>query len=122
MKTETEAWRALQRHAAAQLRRGFSDRVLRAAHGPSDAMWRGLFAAGARRLRPGFADHVLRAARRAVELPSLRSHMVLSAATATVCLCAVLFLHDQSVDRDDARNLAEWERLVEIVGDDVTNV
>lgn len=122
MKTESEAWQALQDHAAAQLHRGFADRVVRAAHGPTDAVWSRLFLAGARRLSPGFADRVLRAARSAAELPSLRSHLALSAVTAAVCLGAVLFLHDQSVDRADARNLAEWERLVEMAGDDANKV
>lgn len=122
MKTESKAWEALQKHAAAQLRRGFADRVLRATQGPEDAVWSRFFAAGARRLSPGFADRVLRAARLATELPSLRGHMALSAATAAVCLGAVVFLHDQSVERADARNLAEWERLVEMTGFDATNV
>lgn len=120
MKPESNAWDALNRHAAAQLHDGFADRVLRKARGPADAAWRGLFAAGARRLSPGFADRVLRAARAAADLPSIRGHLALSAATAAVCLGAVVFLHNRSVERADARNLAEWERIMEIADDDST--
>ncbi|MBL9190362.1 MAG: hypothetical protein JNK23_22980 [Opitutaceae bacterium] len=118
MKPEPAAWEALRRHATAQLHGGFADRVLRHAHGPADGTWRSLFAAGARRLSPGFADRVLRAARVATELPSLGSHIAVSAATAIVCLAAVLFVHKRSVDRDDARNLAEWGRIIEIADDE----
>jgi hypothetical protein len=122
MKPEPKAWTALNRHAAAQLPAGFADRVLRQARGPAAAAWRGLFAAGARRLRPGFADRVLRAARAAADLPSLRGHFALSAATAAVCLGAVLFLHQRSVASADARNLADWERIIEIADADDSTV
>ncbi|MDP3072157.1 MAG: hypothetical protein Q8N18_17835 [Opitutaceae bacterium] len=120
MKPESAAWDALRRHASAQLHGGFADRVIRHAHGPVAETWRSLFAAGARRLSPGFADRVLRAARVATELPSLGSHLAVSAATAAVCLAAVLFVHQRSVERDDARNLAEWGRIVEIADDDTS--
>ncbi len=120
MKPDTAAWKALQRHAAAQLSAGFADRVLRRAQGPSPVTWQALFASGARRLSPGFADRVLRAARAAAELPSMGSYLALSAATAAVCLAAVIFLHNRSVSSADARNLAEWERLVEIADDDTS--
>lgn len=117
MKPEEHAWRALTDHAAAQLRGGFADRVLRAAHGPQPQTWRELHAAGARQLRPGFAERVLRAARAAADMPSLGSQFALSAATAAVCLGAVLFVHKRSVDAADERNLAEWRRIVLAVGD-----
>ena len=48
------------------------------------------------------------------------SHLALSAATAAVCLGAVLFLHNRSVSQADARNIAEWERIIEIADDDST--
>ena len=118
MKPESIAWDALKRHASAQLSAGFADRVLRNSRGPSTETWRSLFAAGARRLSPSFADRVLRAARAAAELPSMGSHLALSAATAAVCLGAVLFMHNRSVSRADARNIAEWERIIEISDDD----
>lgn len=118
MKPEPAAWEALRRHAAAQLQRGFADRVLRRAQGPATDTWRSLFDTGARRLTPGFADRVLRLARAATELPSLGSHLAVSAATAAICLGSVLFVHERSVERADARNIAEWERIVEIADDD----
>eukprot|EP01031_Cornospumella_fuschlensis_P048365 gene48365-59229_t len=37
MKTEPRAWAQLQRHAAAQIRPGFADRVVRAARAGAEA-------------------------------------------------------------------------------------
>lgn len=112
MKTENQLWRELQAHAGSQLRGGFADRVLRAAHGPQPETWRALFSVGSGQLRPGFAERVLRAARAATDIPTLASHFALSAVTAAVCLGAVMFLHQQSADAADMRNLAEWRQLV----------
>ncbi len=117
MKPESSAWRALNDHAAAQLRGGFADRALRAARGPAEETWRAFFSLGARNLRPGFAERVLRAARAATDIPSLASHFALSAATAAMCLSAVLFLHQRNVDAADARNLAAWQELVQAADD-----
>ncbi len=114
MKPENNAWRALNQHAAAQLRGGFADRVLRAAHGPQPETWRQLQARGAAQLRPGFAERVMRAARAAADLPSLGSQFALSAATAAVCLAAVLYFHQRDVAAADERNLAEWRRVVAV--------
>jgi hypothetical protein len=63
-------------------------------------------------LRPGFAERVLRAARAAAEMPSFASQLALSAATAAVCLGAVLFFHQRRIDQADEQNLAEWRRIV----------
>ena len=63
MKTETRAWAQLQRHASAQLRPGFADRVVRAARAGAEAV------------------------------PSLLSIFTLSAATAALCLLAVTLLN-----------------------------
>lgn len=112
MKTEDQAWRDLQARASAQLSTGFADRVLRAAHGPQEATWRQLNDHAARQLRPGFAERVLRAARAATEMPSLSSQFALSAATAALCLAAVIFVQDRSAQQADERNLADWERIV----------
>jgi len=112
MKTEDQAWRDLQAHAAAQLRTGFADRALRVARGPEHATWRELNAHASRQLRPGFAERVLRAARAATEVPSLSSQFALSAATAIVCLAAVVFMQDRSAQQADERNLADWQRIV----------
>jgi len=120
MKPEDHAWRALNEHASAQLRGGFADRVLRAAHGPQAETWRQLQSHAARQLRPGFAERVLRAARAAADMPSLASQFALSAATAAVCLGAVLFLHNRSAEQADARNLAEWQQIASLAEDDPT--
>ena len=122
MKPEEFAWRALNDHAAAQLRGGFADRVLRTAHGPQRETWRELHAAGARQLRPGFAERVLRAARAAADVPSLASQFALSALTAAVCLGAVMFVHQRNVDAADERNLAEWQQIVAMAENDTANL
>jgi hypothetical protein len=111
MKPEEYAWRAMNDHAAAQLRGGFADRVLRAARGPQEETWRELHAYAAGQLRPNFAERVLRAARAAADMPSLASQFALSAVTAAVCLGAVLFVHQRTVEADDQRNLAEWQKI-----------
>jgi negative regulator of sigma E activity len=117
MTTEDQAWRDLRAHASAQLPAGFADRTLRFARGPQDATWRQLDASAARQLRPGFADRVLRMARAAAEVPSLSSHFALSAATAAVCLVAVVLVQDRSAQLADERNLADWERIVLVAQD-----
>lgn len=118
MKTEDHAWRALNQHASAQLRNGFADRVLRTAHGPQTETWHELQAHAARQLRPGFAERVLRAARAAADMPSLAGHFALSAATAAVCLAAVVIVHDRFVREADERNLAQWEQIVAVANDE----
>ena len=118
MKPEDHAWQALNDHAAAQLRGGFADRVLRVAQGPQPETWREFFAIGARQLRPGFAERVLRAARAAADMPSLASQFALSAVTAAVCLGAVLFVHERKSQAADERNLAEWQQMVLVAQDD----
>ena len=118
MKPEEHAWRALNDHAAAQLRGGFADRVLRATKGPQPETWRELLGVGARQLRPGFAERVLRAARAAADMPSLASQFTLSAVTAAVCLGAVLFVHERNAQAADERNLAEWQQMVLVAQDD----
>jgi hypothetical protein len=112
MKPEDHAWDQLRAHAAAQLRRGFADRVLRAAHGPDAAAWQQLHTHAAAQLRPGFAERVLRAAR-AVKagVPSLFGQFALGAATAAVCLIAVVYLHSRDTRAEEERNLAAWQQL-----------
>lgn len=117
MKPEDHAWRSLQQHAAAQLRTGFADRVMRVAQGPQPESWQQLQAHAAAQLRPGFAERVLRAARAIAEGPSLASQFALSAATAAVCLGAVVWFHNHVADRADERNLAEWERIATVARD-----
>ena len=117
MKTDDRAWRALRAHASSQLPTGFADRALRYARGPQDATWLQLNASASRQLGPGFADRVLRLARAAAEVPSLGSHFALSAATAAVCLVAVVLVQDRSAQLADERNLADWERIVLVAQD-----
>lgn len=94
--------------------------MLRTARGPRDESWRALVAVGAGQLRPGFAERVLRAARVAAEMPSLASQFALSAATAAVCLGAVLFVHHRRVEAADERNLAQWQEIVAVAHEDDT--
>lgn len=122
MKPEDHAWRALNDHASAQLGGGFADRVLRAAHGPQPETWHQLHVHATRQLRPGFAERVLRAARAAADMPSLASQFALSAATAAVCLAAVLFMHNRSAEQADARNLAEWQQIASLAEDDSSSL
>jgi hypothetical protein len=113
MKPESYAWRQLGDRAAAQLRSGFADDVLRATHGPEPEVWRQMEAQAAGALRPGFADRVVRAVRAALpaQMPSLFSQLALSAATAAVCMLAVVYLHDRTTRLQDERSLADWQRL-----------
>ncbi|ACB75384.1 hypothetical protein [Opitutus terrae] len=78
MKPETDAWFALNEHAA-------------------------------RLLRPGFAERTLRAARAVA--PTFASQCLLSAATATVCLVVIFFVHARVTADETARNLAGWEQI-----------
>ncbi len=121
MKTEDQAWRDLQQHAAAQLRTGFAQRVIRAAHGPDAAAWRQLQAHASAQLRPGFAERVLRAARHLPGVPSLFGQLALGAGTAAVCLFGVVFMHSRTVRLEEQRNLAGWEQLA-AEAQDVDNV
>jgi hypothetical protein len=111
MKTEDHAWRSLRDHAAAQLRGGFADRVIRAAHGAPVQSWQQLHAHAAAQLRPGFAERVLRAARELTNVPSLFSQFALGAATVAVCLATVFVLHARSARLEEERALARWEQL-----------
>ena len=117
MKPEDQAWADLRARASAQLCAGFADRVLRAARGPSAEAWQQLQGAAAARLRPGFAERVIRAARAATEIPSFGSQLGLSAATAAICLGAVLFFNHRKLEQADARNLAEWQMIVAVAQD-----
>ena len=122
MKPEEHAWRSLQSHASAQLRTGFADRVLRAAHGPQTEAWQQLHVQAVAQLRPGFAERVLRAARVVTDSPTLASHFALSAVTAALCLAAVLFVADRIEQSADERNLAEWQRIVAVADDSDSSI
>jgi hypothetical protein len=117
MKTEDQAWRELQRHAAAHLRPEFAERVLRAAQGPTTESWQQLQAHAAAQLRPGFAERVLRAARSLPGVPSLLDQLALSAATAALCLLGVVYIHAHNTQIEEQRNLAGWHQLAVEVQD-----
>jgi hypothetical protein len=109
---EQDAWSRFRAHAASRLGGEFPDRVLRSAHGCPPRVWRRLGVVAADCLRPGFADRVIAAARQRLELPSYGSQLALSALTAAACLAAVLLFHHHELAAADARNLAEWRRIV----------
>lgn len=109
MKTESNAWNSLSDHAAARLRAGFADRVMRAARGPEAAAWVQLEDHAAAQLHVGFADRVLRAIR--AEVPSLFGQLALSAATAACCLLAVIYISNRSTRLENERSLADWQQL-----------
>jgi hypothetical protein len=111
MKTEDQAWRDLQTHASAQLRADFATRALRFAHGPSAAEWAQLHTHAAAHLRPGFAARVMRAARALPGSMTLREQLTFGAATAAICLLAVVFLHTRNTSLENERNLAGWQQL-----------
>lgn len=118
MKPESHAWRALNDHASAQLRGGFADRVLRAAHGPGEEAWSQLRGHAAAQLRPRFAERVLRAARQIPGIPSLTEQFVFSVGTAAVCALAVFFFHARNSQIEDERNLARWQQIAMLAADD----
>lgn len=118
MKTEDHAWRALNRHAAAQLDGGFAARVLRAAHGPTEASWRQLQTHATAQLRPGFAERVLRAARQIPGMPSLMDQFVFGVGTAAVCAVVVFFFQARQSQMEDERNLARWQQIAMLAADD----
>jgi hypothetical protein len=111
MKPEDHAWRALNEHAAAQLRSSFADRVLRTAHGPTPETWRQLQVHAAAQLRPSFAERVLRAARNLPGVPSFLDQFAFSVGTAAVCAFAVFFFHARTVRAENDRNLASWKQI-----------
>jgi hypothetical protein len=77
---------------------------------PESQAWHELRAAGAGCLRPGFADRVLRAAQ-VVTGPSLLSQFAFSAATAALCLWAIIFFQGRRSQSDFNRSLADWQEV-----------
>ena len=117
MKTEDQAWRDLQAHASARLHTDFADRTLRFAHGPAAAEWEQLRTHASAQLRPGFAVRVLRTARALPRSVTLLEQFAFGAATAAVCLVAVVYLHARTARLENERNLAGWQQLVDEAGD-----
>lgn len=76
---------------------------------PESDAWIALHAHAAGLLRPGFAERTLHAARSLA--PTFASQCLLSAATATVCLLTIFFVHSRVTANETARNLAGWEQI-----------
>ncbi len=110
MKPEDQAWNALRRHASAQLRDGFADRVIESAHGAPAAAWQQLNRHAVKQIRPGFAERVMRAAREIkVPGPSLFGQFALGAATVAICFATVFVVHQRRVHVQEADSIASWE-------------
>lgn len=76
---------------------------------PESDAWFALHEHAGSLLRPGFAERALRAARSVA--PTFYSQCVLSAATATVCLLVIFFVHARVTENETARNLAGWQEI-----------
>ena len=85
---DSRAWSLLADRAAAQLRPGFAQRVLRAARGAGEA-----------------ADRAL-----------LR-HFALSAAAVMACLVLGVIVHTRSAEAETARNVSAWQQLADDADD-----
>ena len=77
---------------------------------PEDHAWTRLRERGASEISPGFADRVLRAAR-AEASPLLVAHFAMCAATAALCLAAVLLYHTRVSGDEEASSLAGWSEI-----------
>jgi hypothetical protein len=78
---------------------------------PESQAWSALNDRAESLLRPGFAERTLRAARAVV--PTFISQCILSAATGTMCLLVVFFVHSRVTANETARNIAGWEQLAQ---------
>jgi len=93
MKTETQVWSDLRRHAATQLRPGFADRVVRAARVGAKAV------------------------------PSLTSIFALSAVTVAVCFLVVTLSGDSARDAaENDFNLAGWKKITDAADEFAVNL
>ena len=82
---------------------------------PENEAWMRLRERGQSQISPGFADRVLRAAR-ARSSPLLVAHFAMCAATAALCMAAVLIYHARGA-ADDATNVAGWTEIAAQVSD-----
>jgi hypothetical protein len=78
---------------------------------PENHAWVSLHDHAAAMLRPGFADRTLRAAR--VVAPTFASQILLSVATATICLAVVVFVNGELSQSETAQNLAGWKQIAD---------
>ena len=82
---------------------------------PEELAWARLREHAESRITPGFADRVLRAARER-HSPLFVAHFAMCAATAALCLAAVVLYRAQA-SVDDASNLASWSEIATQAGD-----
>jgi hypothetical protein len=75
-----------------------------------DQAWMRLREHAAALISPGFPDRVLRAARERAT-PLLVSQFAMCAATAALCLGAVVLYNSRSSADENARNLAGWSEV-----------
>lgn len=76
---------------------------------PEETAWNELRERAASRISPGFADRVLRAARPGPS-PLFVAHFAMCAATAALCLAAVV-LYRAHASGDDDGSLAGWSEI-----------
>lgn len=82
----------------------------------SSHAWRELQSRAADQLRPDFAAHVLRCARPGAPALSpftvwVTSPFTVSAATAALCLLAVVFVHSHITHTVSEQHLAAWQEI-----------
>ena len=75
-----------------------------------DEAWIRLREHGASQITPGFPDRVLRAAF-AKASPLFVAHFAMCAATAALCLAAVVLYQSRGAGDEDARSLAGWSEI-----------
>jgi hypothetical protein len=75
--------------------------------------WRALERRAAAALSANFAENTLRASRLAVESATahFRSSLIISAATAAICLVGLLFVHTRETRATTAQHLAAWQEI-----------
>jgi hypothetical protein len=77
---------------------------------PETEAWMRLQEHAASQLTPGFPERVLRAAREHAS-PLFVAQFAMCAATAALCLGAVILLNGRSSAADDASSLAGWSEI-----------
>ncbi len=76
---------------------------------PDTYAWTALYEHAGSLLRPGFAQRTQEVAR--VVAPTFASQILLSLATATVCVTAICAVHSHFTEQETARNLAGWQQI-----------
>jgi hypothetical protein len=77
---------------------------------PESEAWMRLQDFAAKKITPGFPERVLRAAREHAS-PLFVAQFAMCAATAALCLGAVILFNARSTAADDATSLAGWSEI-----------